>query len=378
MPVERPIKKFVLNSRNPESAAALVCIKGLARQLQSLGCHAVINDWDHYADYDVAIFMAADADCAKVRAANPQIIIGIADPKPTTVRQASEADFCVVSSIEQREVFLQFNRNHFIHYMIPEFDSYRVEHKTKDVQRIFYHGNKVHLNGAYHGLVPALNELGKRYKIEFNAIYNIQELGRWTLGRPDSTYCPTYDLQWYPNCYKDYLAHADIGVVQNFIPVRQERLVRWLATVSKTLLLESPFDHLTKFKSSANAGRAFVFGYFGVPVVAEATPCMGDAIVDGHSGRLVLNAEGWFDALEELILSPTKRKDFAGNFRNDIDQRFCPRVSAERLLDFLNRLERKDLVGLHGIEPSVFSEMVWTRAHHLAHRVTQIFCENKK
>ena len=49
--------KFVLNARNPDSAAALVCVDGLARQLQALGHVAAINDWSNYSRYDVAIFM---------------------------------------------------------------------------------------------------------------------------------------------------------------------------------------------------------------------------------------------------------------------------------------------------------------------------------
>lgn len=373
MPVDRPNIRFVLNTRNPDSAAAVVCIQGLARQLQALGCRAVINDWSHYAEYDVAIFMANDADCEAVRAANPRIKIGVADPKPTTVTQAKEADFCIVGSIEQREVFLQFNRNQFIYYMVPEFESYKIKHEPKDVHRIFYHGNKVHLNGAYHGLVPALNEIGKHHPIEFNAIYNVKSLGKWNIGRPDPRYCPTRDLQWYPNCYKDYFSEADIGVVQNLMPWRQEGIIRRLGTVSRSLMLESPIDHLSKYKSSANAGRAFVFGYFGIPVIADAIPSACDAIVDGHSGRLVLSAEGWYDALEELIRSPGRREFFASNFREAIEDRFSPYVSAGRLLRFLERLEKKDRVDLPKLVPSVARELGRQSAERFARYIKRMF-----
>lgn len=369
---DRPIR-FVLNTRNPDSAAAAVCIHGLSKHLRELGHPAAINDWSNYQQYDVAIFMAADADIASIRASNPNIRVGVADPKPSTLKQAQDADFCIVSSIEQREAFLQYNRNVFIHYMIPEFDSFPVKQESKDLHRIFYHGNKVHLNGAFHGLVPALNELGKRYAIEFNAIYNIKELGLWALGRPDVRYCPTRDLQWYPNCYKDYLSQADIGVVQNLMPFRHEQLVRWLGTVSKTLLLESTADHIVKFKSSANAGRAFVFGYFNIPVVADATPSMGDAIVDGYSGRLALGAEGWFDALEELILSPERRYYLATNFRREIEARFSPRISAERLMGFLHNLSTKPPVELVAVQPSVFMQLSRESFGRAARRVRRIF-----
>lgn len=348
---------FVLNAVNLNSAAALVCIQGLARQLLAQGHQATINDWSNYDQYDVAIFMAADVDCAAVRAVNPKIIIGVADPKPNTERQAREADFCIVSSMEQREVFMQLNRNLFIYYMIPDFEATPVRHVTKERYRIVYHGNKVHLNGSYHGLVPALNELGRKYPIQFDAIYNIEALGRWTMGRPDPSLCPTCDLQWYPDCYKTYFADADIGVVQNLMPWRQEGLVRRLGIVSRSLMLENAYDHIAKYKSSANAGRAFVFGYFGIPVVADAIPSICDAIVDGHSGRLVLTAEGWYDALEELILSPVRRQQLADNFWCSIDQRFAPSVSALRLVDFISNLQAKSIVRPLQSKPAVLPEL---------------------
>jgi glycosyltransferase involved in cell wall biosynthesis len=349
--------KFVLNTRYPDSAAAHVCIGGLSKRLTRLGHTVVLGDWENYERYDVAIFMAAEADCKLVRSINPDILIGIADPKPSTQKQAKEADFCIVSSIEQREIFMHLNRNLFIYYMIPDFKWELVDHKEKEQYRIVYHGNKVHLNAAYQGLVPALNELGKKYPIQFDAIYNVKALGRWEMGRPDQRYCPTNDLQWYPNCYHHYLRNADIGVVQNIMPWRYEGLVRRLGRVSQTLLLEDRFDHQVKYKSSANAGRAFVFGYFGIPVVADAIPSTSDAIIDGKSGRLVLSADGWYDALEELILSADLRREMAGHFRQSITERFAPEVSATRLVKFLSDLRDRPTVNAKKVNPRVLREL---------------------
>ena len=104
-------------------------------------------------------------------------------------RKCNKSDFCLVSSYEQREVFLKFNKNLFVYYMIPNFDSYSVVHKKKTQPKIFYHGNKIHLNTSYYGLTPALNQLGEKYNIEFNAIYNIDKLGKWRIGRPDQKLC---------------------------------------------------------------------------------------------------------------------------------------------------------------------------------------------
>jgi len=357
--------RFVLNSKNNTSAAYHVCVKGIGNQLAQLGHEVAYNDWENYGRYDVVIFMARDADSEYARSVNAKILIGVADPKPSTLQEARDADFCIVSSIEQREAFLPVNRNQFIYYMIPHFDCEYIVHKPKDLYRIIYHGNKVHLNGSYCGLVPALNELGKKYPIQFDAIYNIRELGPWTLGRPNDRVCLTRDLQWYPNCYQEYFPGGDIGVVQNYTPWRFESLVRRLGKASRLLLLEDPYDHWVKCKSSSNAGRAFVFGYFGIPVVADAVPSMGDAITDGFSGRLVMTAEGWYDALEELISSHDSRQYLADNFYQSITERFSPEVSTRRLVDYVYNLSVKPNVAIQREAPSLLSEAIGTLSKRL-------------
>jgi len=350
--------KFVLNSSFPKSPASLACISGLARQLHNLGHSAIVGDWSNYSKYDVAIILSRDVDFQAIKSSNPDILIGLADPKSVNDKQVREADFLLVSSIEQREAFMSLNRNQFIYYMIPDFESSPVQHSVKERYRILYHGNKVHLNSSYHGLVPALNALGRKYPIQLDAVYNYKQLGLWTHGRPDPILCPTHDLQWYPNCYATYFGSADIGVVQNLMPFNNMSLVRKLGTVSRSLLLENSFDHLVKYKSSANAGRAFVFGYFGIPVVADATPSTCEAIIDGYSGRLVLTDNGWYDALEELICSPQKRSLYAANFRDSISQRFAPDISAARLVSYINGYSQKALVTPQRIQPPIIPELL--------------------
>ena len=158
--------------------------------------------------------------------------------------------------------------------------------------------------------------------------------------------------------------------MQNLMPWRKESLVRKLGVVSRSLLLETPYDHIAKYKSSANAGRAFVFGYFGIPVVADAIPSLSDAIVDGYSGRLVLTAEGWYDALEELILSPSRRQLLADNFRRSIHERFAPEISARRLVDFILNLRPKSIANFSKPIPSVLPEIWRTSLLRIRHRIS--------
>ena len=130
-------------------------------------------------------------------------------------------------------------------------------------------------------------------------------------------------------------------------------------------------DHMVKFKSSANAGRAFVFGCFEIPVVADAVPSMCDAIIDGYSGRLVMTPEGWHDALEELILSPDRRRTYGRNFAQAIADRFAPAVSAKRLLQFIEALVPRARLKLLRDPPSVVAHDIreeWLRIVRRAER----------
>jgi glycosyltransferase involved in cell wall biosynthesis len=350
--------KFVLNAKNIDTPAALVCIRGLAHQLEKCGYEVALNDWDNYHYYDVIIIMSKDSNYDLIKKINPNILYGLADPKTSCIEQAKKADFCIVSSIEQREAFLSINRNIFIYYMIPEFDFTKIIHKDKKITKIVYHGNKVHLNAAYLTLIPALNEISKSHSIQFDVIFNLRELGSWTFGRPkNNNNFVINELQWYPNCYIDYFKDADIGVVPNYIPVRNYKLIKYLGTISTKILLEEKNDYLNKYKPSTNAGRIFVFGYFGIPVIAEAVPSACDALIDQYSGRLVLNKFGWYEALEALIISKEERNKLSSNFNTMIAERFSPEVSTNRLVDYLNNIKPKNRIKIETIKISVIKEL---------------------
>ena len=349
--------KFVLNTNYSNTAASLVCIKGLYNLLVKNGHNAVVNDWNNYTEYDYVIFMAYDPDIDIAKQQNPNIKVGLADPKPTSINDVKKADFLLVSSIEQREFFLQYNSNIFIYYMIPEFDFYNINYKKKDKIVIGYHGNKVHLNTFYKHITPTLNKLGEVYDIELHAIYNIETLGKWKIGRPDENRCKVVDLQWYENCYKDYFKNIDIGIVPNLYPLEKEYFIKKYLTTSKYFFLETLSDHLTKYKFSTNAGRIFVFGMFGIPVVSEAVPSAGDVIKDGYSGRLVLYSHGWYNALEELITLVEVRNKYGNNLKKGIEKNFNRDLIFSNFMGFLANLSNKKNTMLVSEKPWFFKEM---------------------
>ncbi len=366
-------KKFLLNTKDDTSAAAAVCIFGLKTNLENIGYKVDINNWKNYFSYDYVIFMSGSEDIDKVRKQNSNIKIGIADPKPNSIKDIIKCDFCIVSSMEQREVYIKYNRNIFIYYMIPEFEYYLRKHKSKNLIKVFYHGNKVHLNSSFNTMVPALNEIGKKYNIELNVIYNIKTLGKWTIGRPDPTFCPTNDLQWYPNCYKDYFVDADIGLVPNFMPINNEKLIRYFSSVAKSIFLESKEDHILKYKSSSNAGRIFVFGYFGIPIIAEATPSTVEVIENDISGKIVVNQMSWYDAIEELILSTKLRNKFSKNLYSVIQKKFSSEVSSKRLILYLDKFQKKEIVSFEKIKINFMIEKIIFLMSRITHKVKKVY-----
>lgn len=330
-------QRFVLNTRTPDSAAALVCIQSLGRLLKESGHSVTFGDWDNYSQYDVVIFMAHDVEIDKVRSQNPDIKIGLADPKPSDTKSPQQADFLLVSSIEQREVFLKFNPNIFIYYMFPDFSAERVVHTEKDVISLAYHGNKVHLDCFQYHLTPVLNELGKKHAIRLKAIYNVERLGVWRQGRPDPALCPVDDLQWYPDCYANCLSDVDIGIVPQMSPFPVSMHIAKLFPLHYKKWLLSPLDHLSYYKSSANPGRIFVFGMFGIPVVSEATPSTSSLFHDNINGIQVLTKEGWYDALNRLILSARMRAELGESLHAQVVSRYSRGQTFKRFLRFLQQ-----------------------------------------
>jgi glycosyltransferase involved in cell wall biosynthesis len=343
--------KFVLNTNFLNTAASMVCVRKLSKLLSSNGCTVVINDWVNYSKYDVAIFMSYDSQVEEAKRLNPSILVGIADPKHSSIKEAKVADFLLVSSIEQREYFLEFNRNIFIYYMIPEFSYYSAGNLKKDKVVIGYHGNRVHLDSFYENITPALEKLGEKYHIELHAIYNIKSLGVWKIGRPDESRCKVKDLQWYDNCYKDYFQYIDIGIVPSFYPMKFKSFVKKFLTTSSSIFLENSSDHLVKYKFSTNAGRIFVFGKFGLPVVADATPSSGDIIRDEFSGKLVLSSYGWYSALEDLIRDGNLRASLGKNLSEEIKENYSDKKIFNNFINFLlsnkgNFAEKKRTINL--------------------------------
>ena len=339
--------RIVLNTRS-ESAGAQASIVALAHRLREAGVDATLNDWERYDRYDVAIFLGYDHAIREARAASPGIRVGLSDPKQSRqewIDAAREADFLLVSSVEQREAFLRLNRNVHVLFMFPLVPARQRVHEQRDPFVVAYHGNRVHLEAmGGTGVRQALEELGRRRDVELRAVYNVEARGRAVLGMPDERFVRVRHVQLtldepagpaVSQAMLDELAGADVGIVPNLLPINDpRRALRRTASLEPSLAYE-PFDHLLRLKASSNPGRLYPFARLGVPVVADLTPSLAQFVLDGVSGFLAGSAQGWFDALERLAEEPALRTSMAAELRARLDAAYDRQIAD--LLAFLQR-----------------------------------------
>jgi hypothetical protein len=340
--------RFVLNTRS-DTAGAQASVHGLAARLRAAGIEATVGDWDGYERYDVAIFMGYDHELERARAANPRLLIGLADPKQSRqewIDAARAADFLLVSSVEQREAFLRLNRNAFVLLMFPLVDAIERAHADTEEIVLGYHGNRAHIEAMAGTVTPAIEELGRRRPVRLVCITNAERHGLPAKGLPDPALVAVDHVQFEAGAdgslapsFVAALARADIGIVPNLMPVVEHRKALHATASDDPWVAYEPFDWLVRFKASSNPGRLYPFSRLGVAVVADFTPSLAQFVDHGVSGLLTATAEGWFDALERLSSSAALRDSLAAGLRVRLDAAVDRQVPD--LLTFLSNLSRE-------------------------------------
>lgn len=332
--------KLVINTNYKFSAGTSV-LNGLERRLREANFDVSINDWENYDKYDVSIFMAPDSKVREAKKINPNILCGIFDPKvslPWQIKEIESADFLIVSSIEQKESLLKYNKNIFIYYMFPDIKEVKKEHIEKDKIIIGYHGNKQHLS-AMKDVSWALDKLAKKYDIEFRAIYNIKKLGKWNKNVPKV--CPVKHVQWSEETLSSDLINCDIGVVPSVLPASRF----FSRPLSSFFFNKEGYhnnDYVERFKFSNNPGRIYVFSQLGIPVVTDFTPSACQIIKDGESGFLVGTKEGWYEALKKLINNVKIRNDFSKNLKDNISRSYSVEKNFGQFLAFISNFFKNE------------------------------------
>lgn len=324
--------KFLINT-NYKSAGTNV-LNGIEKRIRESGYELVLNDWDNYDKYDVVFFMAPDSKVREAKEKNPKLLCILFDPKVTLMRQIKEvesADLLIVSSIEQRDHLLKYNKNILIYYMFPDTKEIKKEHKDQDKIIIGYHGNKQHLS-SMRDVSWALDELSKTHNIELQAIYNVKKLGKWNKNLPKV--CKVEHVQWSEEIVVDTLTKSDIGIVPSVSPTSSI----WSRPISSFFYNPEGYsnnDYVVRFKFSNNPGRIYVFSQLYVPVVTDFTPSSCQMIKNGESGFLVGAKEGWYEALKNLADDAKLRNSFSQNLKKNIDENYSIDKNFESLMSLI-------------------------------------------
>lgn len=335
-------KRFLFASEALHTAGGRVCMQGLPNALKKKGYDVTINDWSDYTKYDFVFFMGPDSQVLKAKQQNPRAKVGIMDPKignASGLGSVRAADFLLVSSIEQREFFLQYNPNIVIYYMFPETPESHKTHAKKEKIVLGYHGNKLHLHNFEPSITQALINLSKRHEIELIAVYNVEKLKRWKTEL--ERHITVRHVQWSEEGVVEALKECDIGLVPNL--VHQTRSTSsWLSRLRHALrpcvYACRTHDYVHRYKYSTNPGRLYVFSQLGIPILSDFTPSSAHFLQDGLNGGVVNGTKGWERGIETLIQSPELRQTYADNLRNYISSHYSIEANADTLLTFLTRL----------------------------------------
>ena len=333
--------KILINAKLP-SAVCEVAKENIGKNYAKED-HEVFFDKKEYASFDIIMFFSLESEVRKARKQNPQALIGILDPKLNDKKdglEAKEADFLLVSSLEQQEFALKFNPNvQIFNWFLPMEPKEKI-HTKKDKIIIGYHGNKIHLNCFIYHIKDALEKIKKSgYNIEFHAIYNIKKLGYWKIGVPD---IPIKHIQWKRETYCNHLSQCDIGIISNILPISNSRANILTRLINRPLSFNyNKKDYFLRFKMTSNPNRFYEFSQLGIPVVSDMYPSSCQIIQHGASGFLAHSSTGWYNALLKLINSSELRNTCAKNLRKYIDSDLSPEQNFLKLKELIKNLSKK-------------------------------------
>ena len=330
--------KIVFNTRIPDAPCAQFYKDAFSANRGEI----TFFDKENIGCYDIALFMTYDEDlCDLVEAKKryPHLKIGLIDPRGSQVKSVlSYVDFLIVDSLEMKDFFAEFPIPIHLYAEYPNIKKQYKKHKNDAHKPIIigYHGNSLHLAGMFPNITLALEELSKKYSLEFWAMYNIKQSGYCHLGLPKNM--PVKHIQWIEENYFKYLSSADIGVTPNLMPIRNICKIKRKAILWRSFFNDTDDDYLTRYKMPSNPGRIIIFGQLGIPVVADFYPSALQVIKDEENGLLAYSCGGWYRSLEKLIIDAKLRQKLSDNMRQTITSDFGYDVQNKRLFAFFAHL----------------------------------------
>lgn len=317
------------NIKGPSTIFNQNLLKGL-NELKDISIDFYNTD---YINYDVVLFMGYDSDIKKAKQSNPSIKVGIIDPRPSFNIDFTDVDFILANGIEMRDYYSKYSKNIFNYYIYPELEFVKVKKNNQKVV-IGYHGNKIHLMASKERLMPAIELLAQKHKVELWLMYDVESLGQWKYSKLSENLLIKH-IQWSEDGYHKYMSQADIGVVPSLMPIKNISLVKKISKSIFNVLNENFSDYFLRFKVTSNVGRGLVFAQLKVPVIMDMTPSALQFVSDSENGFVCYSSESWSSALFKLAESEDLRLAMAENLYKEFNLNYSSKEINIKLMNFL-------------------------------------------
>lgn len=294
-----------------------------------------------YQKYEVALFMGQDEQTREAKARHEHIVTGVFDPRGSNNTAFAHTDFIAANDIESRDYFLRFCPTVMVYYTYPLVPSPTECPWVKDKLVVGYHGNVVHLNAMHPRITDALIKLNTEISLELWVMYNREQNGTWELPKLLHLPFPVRHIQYRTEHYARYMAHIDVGIVPQLIPVRENKLLRFLLGSFTTKFNERSYNFILRFKETTNRGRHLVFAQYGIPVVSDMTPSACDFIDNGENGYTAYHTEAWYSALKTLGFDRALRQRMGASLREKYERTAAHAVLNRKLVSLLELLCQK-------------------------------------
>jgi hypothetical protein len=290
-----------------------------------------------YSAYEVALFMGFDPQAVLAKRQNPAILVGVVEPRAEQRNTFAGVDFIVANCIEARDYFSKYVDKIMVYYDYPQVPE-KLECPIENNKLILgYHGNLIHLEAMVPRITNAISAMAKDIPIELWAMYNIQKLGKWKVPRSKLGF-PVEHIQYSEENYAKYMAHVDIGIVPQFMPVRENGVLRYLIGSLDRRFHERSGNFILRFKETTNIGRHLVFAQYGIPVISDMSPSACAFIDDGVDGYIAYHEHGWLAALKKLALSRSVRIHMGQKLKEKFQSTATPDSLNRNLLSFIRTL----------------------------------------
>jgi hypothetical protein len=288
-----------------------------------------------YKNYDVALFMGSNQQSKYAKALNPDIITAIFEPRAAQNIDFTAVDFIIVNSLESKDFFSKHLSNIIVYYTYPIVPPRDTCPTNKEGLVLGYHGNLLHLDAMYPRITRAIEELNREIPVTLWAMYNIETLGRWR--KPDRIDLgfPVVHIQYSEENYAKYMANVDIGLVPQLIPVRHNRMLRYLLGSPNRKYNERNDNYFLRFKETTNIGRHLVFAQYGIPMVSDMTPSACAFIDDESDSYIAYETSGWYRALQILAGDINLRREMGNKVKEKYRQFFSHDVLNTNLINYI-------------------------------------------